>query len=265
MFLDDKCTKPTKIKAGDLVLFDEDGTLAIAREELGRCLCWNRRNGGDDQFLLAQRRISKVETLLIIAAICGVLDLEYKEEEARSGERARYRLVGGKTRCAGRNQVHTERLLLNTNPEERVFIQDLLERSDTSSAGELLRLAFTQYLAFHKHVRKGGEIIVRSAGGKGLRSIFIPAEWKDPAYRGIEEGVSEGKARKASTRKLLEIRLSHTLKIRLQKFVARGFAPSLTALAGASLQIYASVLAAQEEGGEIRARCTDGTEVVLVG
>ncbi len=50
----------------------------------------------------------------------------------------------------------------------------------------------------------------------------------------------------------------------MKQFVADGYAPSLTALAGASLQIYATVLNAQHEGSDVRAKCKDGSEVVFL-
>lgn len=163
-----------------------------------------------------------------------------------------------------KEQARSEQLLLNTTHEERKFITSLLDRSRASTNSDLMREAFQHYLSFHDRVRNGEEIIVRSAGGRSQRSIFIPLEWKDSTYRGIEEGESEAETKEAPARKVMEIRLDQELKARLQQFVTNGFAPSLTALAGASLQIYASVLDAQHEGSEVRAKLKDGSEVVLV-
>ncbi len=97
----------------------------------------------------------------------------------------------------------TERLLLNTTHEERKFIKELLDRGPASTNSDLMREAFQQYLSFHDRVRKGDEIIVRSAGGRGQRSIFIPLEWRDSTYRDSDQGASEAEVKEAPARKLL--------------------------------------------------------------
>ncbi len=166
------------------------------------------------------------------------------------------------------NKTLTERLLLNTTPEERIGLKALLERSRASNPGALMREAFEQYIGFHKRVLAGEEIIVSTVDGTGGHSIYIPLKWEDSGYTDIDQNSEVGEvkqeSKEAPARKVLEFRLNSELKKSLQQFVAKGYAPSLTALAGGALEVYSIVLTAGEKGNEVRARRKDGTEVVLI-
>ncbi len=151
-------------------------------------------------------------------------------------------------------ETEPKHLQFSTTKEERVFLQDLLNRSGNSSVHILFGNALEQYMRFHSRVIRGCDIVMKYPDG-GECCVPISAEWRDPHS-------DDDAAERSPDTESLDVEIAPDLHQQMVEFVAKGYAPSLTALAGGSLHAHALILSVPP-GVKLLARHKDGSEEPL--
>jgi hypothetical protein len=151
-----------------------------------------------------------------------------------------------------RQNQKTERLLLNTTPEERSRIQSLMVQSRASSESALVRQALDFYVMLHPNLKRGDELIMKSPDGRRCFDIYIPVTYHKDDIAGPAESTG--------IRHRIEVRMEPEFKKQLQALVSdEKAAPTMTALAGVAVGAYAEFVKLRSEGMDPMMRKPDGS------